>query len=83
MKKKNIYILIEMIRRELHGNLLLALVSLKKNFNIYISDTATFKYLLEKNLIAPGILHTKSITHGDAKSKFHQQLKIHKQYIFL
>lgn len=63
-----------MIRRELHGNLLLALVSLKKNFNIYISDTATFKYLLEKNLIAPGILHTKSITHGDAKSKFHQQL---------
>ena len=25
-------------------------------------------------MIAPGILHTKSITHGDAKSKFHQQL---------
>ena len=63
-----------MIRRELHGNLLLALVSLKKNFNIYISDTATFKYLLEKNLINPGILHTKSIVHGEAKSKFHQKL---------
>ena len=63
-----------MIRRELHGNLLLALFSLKRNFNIYISDTATFKYLLGKNLINPGILHTKSITHGEAKSKFHQQL---------
>ena len=63
-----------MIRRELHGNLLLTLFSLKKNFNIYISDTATFKYLLEKNLISPGILHTKSIIHGEAKSKFHQEL---------
>ena len=38
MKKKNIYILIEMIRRELHGNLLLALFSLK--------ETLTYIFLI-------------------------------------
>ena len=48
MKKKNIYIIMEMAQRELNGNLLLTIVSLKKNFNVYISDTATFKYLLKK-----------------------------------
>ena len=64
----------EMARRELLGNLLLTIISLKKHFNVYISDTATFKYLLEKNLIKPGIIHTKSITHGEAKAKFHQNL---------
>jgi surface carbohydrate biosynthesis protein len=72
MKKKNIYIMMEMVRRELHGNLLLTLLALKKSFNVYISDPATLKYLLEKNLINPGIIHTKSITHGEAKAKFHQ-----------
>ena len=74
MKKKNIYIIMEMVRRELHGNLLLTLISLKKSFNVYISDSSTFKHLLKKNLINPGIIHTKSITHGEAKSKFHQNL---------
>jgi surface carbohydrate biosynthesis protein len=74
MKKKNIYIIMEMAQRELNGNLLLTIVSLKKHFNVYISDTATFKYLLKKNLINPGIIHTKSITHGQAKAKFHQKL---------
>ena len=64
----------EMARRELLGNLLLTIISLKKHFNVYISDTATFKYLLEKNLIKPGIIHTKSITHGESKAKFHQNL---------
>jgi len=74
MKKKNIYIIMEMVRRELHGNLLLTIISLKKSFNVYISDSSTFKHLLKKNLINPGIIHTKSITHGEAKSKFHQNL---------
>ena len=64
----------EMVKRELQGNLLLTIVSLKKYFNVYISDTNTFKYLLKKNLINPGIIHTKSITDGEVKSKFHQQL---------
>ena len=72
--KKNIYIIMEMSRRELHGNLLLTLIALKKFFNIYISDSSTYKYLIKNNLINPGIIHTKSITHGDAKSKFHQKL---------
>ena len=70
----------EMARRELHGNLLLTIVSLKRTFNVYISDSATFKYLLKKNLVNPGIIHTKSITHGEAKSKFHQNLQ-EKKYL--
>ena len=70
----------EVVRRELHGNLLLTLVSLKKYFNVYISDSSTFKYLLKKNLINPGIIHTKSITHGEAKSKFHKNLN-EKKYL--
>ena len=73
-QKKNIYIIMEMARRELHGNLLLTLVSLKKNFNIYLSDSNTYRYLINNNLINPGIIHTKSITHGKAKSTFHQKL---------
>ena len=64
----------EMVRRELHSNLLLTLVSLKNNFNIYLSDSNTYKYLINNNLINPGIIHTKSITHGNAKSTFHQKL---------
>ena len=63
----------EMVRRELHGNLLLTLFSIKKKFNVYISDSATFRYLIKKDLICPGIIHTKSVTHGKLKSELHQK----------
>lgn len=64
----------EMVRRELHGNLLLVIFSLRKNFNVYLSDSSTYKYLIKNNLIKPGIIHTKSITHGETKAKFHEKL---------
>ena len=48
--KKNLYIIMEITKRELYSNLLLTIYALKKNFNIYISDTNTFKYLLKKNI---------------------------------
>lgn len=65
----------EITKRELYSNLLLTIYALKKNFNIYISDTNTFKYLLKKKLINPSIIHTKSIVHGKKKSLFHKHLK--------
>ena len=64
----------EIASRELFGNLLLTSFALRKNFNVYIGDTKTYKTLLEKNLINPGIIHTKSITHGKKKSILHDLL---------
>ena len=72
--KKNIYIVMEITRRELQGNLLLTLCALKNKFNVYISDRNTYRFLIKNNLINNGIIHTKSITHGKIKSQFHKDL---------
>ena len=66
--------MMEIASRELFSNLLLTSFALRKNFNVYIGDTKTYKTLLEKNLINPGIIHTKSITHGKKKSILHDLL---------
>jgi surface carbohydrate biosynthesis protein len=73
--KKNLYILMEIASRELDANLILALFSLKKNFNVILGDSSTYSYLLKKNLLIPGIVLTKSVTHGEAKSKLHSLFK--------
>ena len=70
----------EIASRELFGNLLLTSFALKKNFNVYLGDTKTYKTLLKKNLIKPGIVHTKSITHGKNKSILHDEL-VKKKFI--
>ena len=65
----------EIASRELDANLILALFSLKKNFNVILGDSSTYSYLLKKNLLIPGIVLTKSVTHGEAKSKPHSLFK--------
>jgi len=73
--KKNIYIYYEFYKREFLSNLLLSIIASKKNFKIYIGTNQVFNILHEKKLIKPGIFHTKSLSHGKFKSKFHRDLK--------
>jgi len=75
MKNKNIYILIEYFNREFHSNLLLGILSASKGANVYLGRDQDFKLLLKKNLLNKGIFHTKSVTHGIEKTKFHTELK--------
>jgi surface carbohydrate biosynthesis protein len=55
----NIYIFIEIKRRELSSRLLLALESAKRGHDVYIGDLTPY---LEKELLKPGIIHHKSLT---------------------
>jgi len=72
---RNIYIYYEFFKREFLSNLLLSVIASKKNFNIYIGANKTFNVLHKKKLISPGIFHTKSLSHGIEKTKFHKNLK--------
>tara|TARA_B100001063_G_C16773912_1_gene563670 strand:- start:1858 stop:3231 length:1374 start_codon:yes stop_codon:yes gene_type:complete len=74
MKKKNVYILSEYFKREFSSNILVSIIASSKNYNVYIGTDKTYKYLLNKNLLEPGIFHTKSVSHGKEKSNFHKNL---------
>ena len=51
--KKNLYILMEITSRELDANLILIIFLLKKNFNVFLGDSSTYKLLLKKKLLSP------------------------------
>ena len=38
----------EITSRELDANLILIIFSLKKNFNVFLGDSSTYRYLLKK-----------------------------------
>ena len=65
----------EIATRELDANLILILFSLKKNFNVFIEDSSTYRFMLDKKLLQPGIVLTKSVTHGKLKSRLHDSFK--------
>ena len=65
----------EITTRELQANLILTIFSLKKNFNVFLGDLSTYKKLLKKKLLSPGIVLTKSVTHGLRKSNIHNLFK--------
>jgi len=65
----------EITSRELDANLILIIFSLKKNFNVLLGDSSTFRFLLKKKMLLPGIVLTKSITHGKKKSELHDEFK--------
>lgn len=65
----------EIATRELDANLILILFSLKKKFNIFVGDSSTYRFLLSKKFLQPGIVLTKSVTHGEHKSKLHSAFK--------
>jgi len=74
MKKKNIYILSEYFKREFYSNILISVIASQKKYNVYVGTNTAYKYLLKKNLLKPGIFHTKSVSHGLDKRKFHKSL---------
>ncbi|MDA7768050.1 hypothetical protein N8897_02535, partial [Candidatus Pelagibacter sp.] len=55
----NIYIFIEIKRRELSARLLLALEAANRGHEVYMGDISPF---LKRNLFNPGIIHHKSLT---------------------
>ena len=65
----------EIATRELDANLILILFSLKKEFNVFVGDSSTYRFLLNKKFLQPGIVLTKSVTHGEHKSKLHDTFK--------
>ncbi len=71
----NIYILTEITKRELDSNLLLACVAASRDFDVMITNSETIKFLNDKKLLKKGLLHTKSLVHGDKKKKLHESLK--------
>ena len=57
----NIYILLEIQKRELYSKILLSLEAAEKGNTVYLGKLTPF---LKKDLFKPGIVHFKSITPG-------------------
>ena len=71
----NIYILVEITKRELESNLLLAMIAALQGNQVLISNMNTFEYLNKKKMLNEGIFHTKSIVHDDRKQNLHKNFK--------
>ena len=57
--KMNVYIELEVVKRELFGKLLLSLELINRNFNVYLTTRESINELAKKNKIAPGIIFLK------------------------
>ena len=68
----NIYILVEITKRELESNLLLATIAALQGNQVLISNMNTFEHLNKKKMLSKGIFHTKSIVHDDRKQDLHR-----------
>ena len=55
------------------------LFSLKKKFNVFIGDSSTYRFLLDKKLLQPGIVLTKVLLMENLNQDFMTLLK-HKVY---
>ena len=71
----NIYLHNEISVRELDGKLLLAILAASKGHQVIISDIQGIFSAAKKNIIPPGIFHTKSLTPTKSKIAKHQFLK--------
>ncbi len=71
----NIYILVEISKREFDSNLLIAFLSAIDGHEVIISNYENYSLLNSISKLKPGIFHTKSIVHGAKKKKFHNSLK--------
>lgn len=69
--KKNIYIHLEILTRELSSHLLLSVIALKKNFRVYIGDS----YSLEKLLIRKNKKEGIFIAKGNIDKSLHDLIK--------
>lgn len=71
----NIYILVEISKREFDSNLLIAFLSALNGHEVIISNFENYSFLNSISMLKPGIFHTKSIVHGIKKKNFHNSLK--------
>jgi surface carbohydrate biosynthesis protein len=70
----NIYLHLETSVRELDSKLLLATLAASKGHEVVISDLHNILKGLEKKLLKPGIVHTKSLTPGKSKIFIHNKI---------
>lgn len=70
----NIYIHVEIVKRELDSKLLLGTLAATKGHNVIISDLLGIMRGVKRGLLKPGIYHTKSLTGSDEKIARHKYL---------
>tara|TARA_B100001057_G_scaffold501302_1_gene623593 strand:+ start:10014 stop:11396 length:1383 start_codon:yes stop_codon:yes gene_type:complete len=71
----NIYILVEISKREFDSNLLLAFLAALDGHEVVLSNFENYSFLNSISKLKPGVFHTKSILHGIKKKNFHESLK--------
>ena len=71
----NIYLHTEISVREIDSKILLAVLAASKGHQVIISDIQGIFSAAKKNIIPPGIFHTKSLTPTKSKIAKHQFLK--------
>lgn len=70
----NIYLHVETSVRELDSKLLLAMLAASKGHEVVLSNLHNILRGLERKLLKPGILHTKSLTPGKSKIFLHNKI---------
>ena len=70
----NIYLHVEISVRELDSKLLIATLAAAKGHEVLVSDIEVIEKGLIRGWLPPGIFHTKSVSHGLDKRKFHKSL---------
>ena len=70
----NIYLHLEVLKRELDSKLLLATLAASRGHDVIVSDQESIIKGLERKFLSPGIFHTKSLTPGKFKILKHQKI---------
>lgn len=70
----NIYINLEIDTRELDSKILLAVLAADRGHQVIVSDLSGIERGFRTKFLSPGIFHTKSLTPGERKIKYHQKI---------
>jgi len=70
----NIYINVEIESRELDSKILLAVLAADRGHHVIVSDLSGIERGFRSKFLSPGIFHTKSLTPGKGKIKWHQKI---------
>ncbi len=68
----NIYIIVEIVSRELDSKLLLATIAAARGHKVILSDLESILKGTQRGVLAPGIFHTKSLTPSTDKLAIHK-----------
>ena len=70
----NIYIEIEVLKRELNSKLLLSLELIKRNHTVYLISRDNLNHLINNNKIVPGIIFLKDMNSQPYRIKDYKNL---------